>query len=192
MYYIKKCAMYLVILLFTIMTGYTLMDMEESSKTFPLIMSFLNFFVYMVMLLSISYKEGQDAYKVLIANDAERRQIAITGEDKPLRLKEEFAVWKGFFIPALSCLIQIVLILLHVIVYEISGGTAVFGELFFYTVLSIYPIFHYTIGKVSLYLCLILPLVTILGAGFGYYLGGKKIKLQQDHIKEIHDQIYHK
>ena len=87
MYYIKKCAMYLVILLFTIMTGYTLMDMEESSKTFPLIMSFLNFFVYIVMLLSISYKEGQDAYKVLVANDAERRQIAITGEDRPLRLK---------------------------------------------------------------------------------------------------------
>ncbi len=184
--------MYLVVLLFTIMTGYTLMDMEETSKTFPLIMSFMNFFVYIVMLLSISYKEGQDAYKVLISNDAERRQIALTGEDKPLRLKEEYAVWKGFFIPAISCSIQIILIILHVIFYEILGGTAIFGELFFYTVLTIYPMFHYTIGKVSLYLCLILPLVTILGAGFGYYLGGNKIKMQQDRIKEIHDQIYSK
>lgn len=192
MYYIKKCAMYLVVLLFTIMTGYTLMDMEETSKTFPLIMSFMNFFVYIVMLVSISYKEGQDAYKVLIANDAERRQIAKTGEDRPLRLREEYAVWKGFFIPALSCLIQIVLILLHVIVYEISGGTEIFGEVFFYTVLTIYPMFHYTVGKVSLYFCLILPVITILGGGFGYYLGGKKIKLQQDHIKEIHNQIYNK
>lgn len=182
--------MYLVILLFTIMTGYTLMDMEEAGNTFPLIMSFLNLFVYVVMLLSISYKEGQDAYKVLVANDAERRQIAKTGEDRPLRLKEEYAVWKGFVIPAITCSIQVVLILLHVILYEILGVTAVFGELFFYSSLTIYPIFYYTVGKVSLYLCIVLPIITILGAGFGYYLGGTKIKIQQDRIKEIHNQIY--
>ena len=190
MYYVKKSIMYLIVLVFTIMTGFTLMDMEEAGKTFPLVMSFLNLFVYILMLVSIGYKEGQDSYKVLVANNAERRQIALTGEDRPLRLSEEFAVWKGFVIPVISCSIQIILIILHVIFYEIMGLTEIFGELFFYTVLTLYPIFHFTIGKISLYVCLILPVITILLAGFGYYLGGKKIEMQQQHIKEIHDQIY--
>ena len=190
MYYIKKSFMYLIVLVFTIITGYTLMDMEEANKTFPLIMSFLNFAVYIMMLVSIAYKEGQDAYKILLANDAERRQIALTGEDRPLRLKEEYALWKGFVIPFISVLLQLIFIILHVIFYELAGTTEIFGELFFYSVLTLYPVFHYTVGKVSLYICLILPVVAVLVTWFGYYLGGRKIQMQQQRIKEIHDQIY--
>lgn len=190
MYYIKKSAMYFVVLLFTVATGYTLMDMEEASKTFPLIMSFLNLAVYIMMLISISFKEGQDAYKTLVANDIERRQIAKTGEDRPLKVNEEYALWKGLVIPLISVSLQIIFIVLHVVFYEIIGSTEVFGELFFYSVLTIYPIFHYTIGKVSLYICLILPLISVLIAWGGYYLGARKIQMQQERIKQIHDQIY--
>lgn len=192
MYYIKKSFPYLLVLLFTDITGYSIICLEKVAQPFPLILSFLNLAVYVAMFISIAFKEGQDAYKVRIANDLERKQIILTGEDRPLRIHEEYTDWKGFVVGLVSASPIILLTLLHLIFSGIFGTMHLFGDLLGYFSMCFYTPIYFIFGNFSVYYCGLLAVICIALVGGSFYLGGKKIELQQQKIKEIQNEIYGK
>ena len=160
------------------------------------ILSILNLALYAVIVAATSYKDGQTALKVRIANDLERVQIIRTGEDRPLKLIEEYKPWKGFLPGLVACIPCVVLLLVHTILIfsmgsEYTGAGAISG--FLYMVFFSFVRLSLSAGAPSIYLyyfsliCLIiLPATT----GIPYIFGARKIEKQQEKIKERQRQIY--
>ncbi len=200
-FYIKKglFPFFYVILMSVIALGILTI---EGLVWLKIILAIANVALYCFIMAMISYKEGQDALKVQVANDLERREIIRTGEDRPLRIHEEYKPWKGFMFGFVSCVPLLVLLVIHTIVYFATGkvgvgGIAGIGYFMFYVFFLIgMPISAgeaatgATLPWYSFYGTLIaLPLVMIT-MGIAYILGAKKMIRQQEIIKEKNRQIY--
>ena len=190
MYYLKRTFPYLLVIIFTAITGYSVASLDLVTKTFAVIMGVLNFAVYVIMLGSVAFKDGQDAYKTLLANDLERKQIVKTGEDRPLKLKEEYKIWKGFFIGGLAVSPLVLLFFLDLVFGKSLNLTTVFGWLTDYLSMAIYAPIKIFFGSCFREICFVVVAINILICGALYYLGAKKIMLRQQKVKDIHNQIY--
>ena len=160
------------------------------------VLALLNLGLYGVIVCATSYKDGQTALKVRIANDLERVQIIKTGEDRPLKLLEEYKPWKGFMSGIVACLPCVILLIIHTILIfavgkEFNGAGSIAG--FLYMVFFIFIRLGAEVSAPSVYIyyftltsLAVIPMFT----GISYILGGKKIELQQQRIKEKQRQIY--
>lgn len=190
MYYLKKTFPYLLVLVFTAITGYSVASLDLVSKAFAIIMAILNLAVYVIMIGSVAFKDGQDAYKALLANDLERKQIVKTGEDRPLKLKEEYRIWKGFLLGGLAVSPLVLLYVLDLILGNVLKLTNILGWVVDYLSMVIYAPIKILFGSCDRAVCLVVVALSVVISGALYYLGAKKIILRQQKVKDIHNQIY--
>ena len=101
-YSIKQSLLPFIYLIFTAITAFGIMAIENM-VWLQILLNTLNVALYVVIITAASYKDGQAALKVRLANDLEREQIIRTGEMRPLRLKEEYKPWKGFLYGGIAC-----------------------------------------------------------------------------------------
>lgn len=196
-YYIKQAMIPAVYLIFMAMTAMGIAMISDANLVWlKAVLSVLNLGLYGFIVAATSYKDGQTALKVRIANDLERMQIIKTGEDRPLKLREEYKAWKGFMSGIVTCLPCLLLLIVHTILVfcvnpAYNGAGAAAG--FLYMIFFIFVRLGVDIAAPSVYLYYftlvsfaVIPLMT----GIPYVLGARKIELQQQKIKEKQRQIY--
>ena len=195
-YYFQKAFFAVVYLMLTVITG--IAAVMFSSKVFGLkiALGVMNVLVYVYFVFFYSMKTGEEAVKTRYANDVSRREIIRTGKDIPLKKKEEFKVWKGFFIGALSCIPLVVLWIAHFITVSITGTEAsIFGgiTITLYIVVAFFfntNVEFMTFSTSFYFTALYIPLVVLL-TGIGYLVGAKIEEKRREKIekyaKEFHE-----
>ena len=201
-FYIKKGVFpfFYVIMMSLIAMGILVISGLEWLKV---ILAILNVGLYVLVIGMASFKDGEDALKTQTANDMERREIIRTGEDRPLKLHEEYKPWKGFMFGFVSCVPLIILLIIHTIVYLATGSAVGVGAVAGIMYLMVYVFFligtpvsggdvatSAALSWYSFYGALAVIPVIMFTTGIGYILGARKIRRQQEMIKEKKRQIY--
>ena len=191
-YFIKQSFMSFIYLIFTAVVALVIMTVQNF--WLRLALSLLNLGLYLVIVCATSYKEGELALRVRISNDLERKIIVRTGEDRPLKLKEEFKEWKGFMFGLVACVPLVIMLIIHAIIvnfidptYLNVGAISAFIYADFYSFASLFfgelASWHYYFSLIAL------PILS-LSTGIPYILGGRKMERQRNIIKEKKRQIY--
>lgn len=201
-YYIKQGLFPFIYMLFMTATAFCILAIN-GLIWLKALLAVLNIGLYAVIISATSYKDGQAAMKVQFANDLERREIIRTGEDRPLKIHEEYKPWKGFMFGFISCVPLIVLLIIHTIVYFATGGYKGIGAIAGLIYLMGFVFFRLNaVGSAEGEAAFIMPewylyygaLITLpiimLITGTAYILGARKIRRQQEIIREKQRQIY--
>ena len=201
-YYLSHALLGLLYLFFSAITAFAIL-MIEGLIWLKVILLVLNLGLYIFIVATVAKKDGEDALKVRIANDLERCVIIQTGEDIPLK-KGEFKWWKGFVIGGVVCAPLVILLLIHTVLIIVNPTMTGAGAIAGFLYMMIFAFFRMDVvvaenvnatvgGAVQtnmplsagfFYWSLIAIPVIVLTIGIAYYLGGKKIELQQQKIKE--------
>ena len=201
-YYIKQSLLAFIYLFFTAITAFGIMCINNDAVWLKALLCVLNVGLYVVIVAAASFKDGQDALKVRIANDLEREQIIRTGDALPLKLKEEYKPWKGFTFGGIACAPLIILLIIHTLLFNLVGDNyigagAIAG--FIYLMVFAFARLNVTtaaegvataINPAVYYWALLAIPVIVLSVGIPYLLGAKKIERQQERIREKQRQIY--
>ena len=191
-YLLKQTIVPLIYLLFGTVIALGILLIGNNLIWFKVVLLFLNLALYVFIVGSISFKDGETAYKVLMANDLERWNIIRTGEDRPLKIKQEYALWKGFMPGLLSCIPLVLAFILHFIVDKGNNTPALAFSNVLY--LSFGAFANVVQGQENVILAFYLNLTALaflpLATGCSYYLGARKIRVQQEMIAEKKRQIY--
>ena len=196
MYYLKQALFGFVYLLFLAISAFGIMLIQNTIAVVLLLVLNLALFIFLMFLFFL--KEGEHAKEIKRANDLERKEIVRTGEDRPLKEREEYKPWKGFFIGGLMSAPLLLFLLIYTIVYLCGGGeNNVAGAIanFLYT-----PFFSFisvsliaegqtlTFGQyfIVLYCLPILSACT----GVPYLIGAKKQQKKYDKILEKQRMLY--
>ena len=168
-----------------------------------IMLAVVNIALYAMVITAVSYKEGQESIKVRHANDLERILIIKTGENRPLKVHEEYKPWKGFMFGFVACVPLIVLLILHTVLYLSTGSYRGFGAMAGLIYFMVFVFFTFgspsSAGEAatgnalpwySFYGALIALPVIMLITGISYMLGAKKIMRQYESIQEKQRQIY--
>ncbi|MBO4251325.1 MAG: hypothetical protein J5911_01535 [Clostridia bacterium] len=199
-YYLKQGIFPFVYLLFMSVIAFGIITIN-GLLWLKILLAILNVGFYSFIIAFTSFKDGQEAMKVLYANDLERMQIIRTGENRPLKIHEEYKPWKGFVFGFTSCTPLLILLLLHTVFY-LSTGVTGFGVAAGIIYLMAFVFFRLdvslsaeeaAIAPVPWYAyygaILALPII-VLVTGIAYILGAKKIKRQRAMIEERQRSIY--
>lgn len=200
-YYVKQAIFAFVYLFFMAVTAFGILCIENLTWL-KIILLILNVGLYVVIVAATSYKDGQEALKTRVANDLERVQIIRTGESLPLKLKEEYKPWKGFFTGFIACVPLIVLLIIHTFLIIFGGsnfvGAGVVAGLIYLMVFAFTRVNVPTTAEgvtvtvapgIYYYTLFAIPII-MLTTGVFYILGAKKIERQQKMIKEKQRKIY--
>ena len=201
-YYLKQGVFPFVYMLMMAMIAFGILAIS-GLLWLKIILAILNIGLYTVVVAAVSYKEGQESIKVQHANDLERMEIIRTGENRPLKIHEEYKPWKGFAFGFVACVPLIVLLILHTVVYLSTESYVGFGAIAGLIYLMFFVFFRLdaslsageaaTGTAVSWYVfygaLIALPVVMLI-TGISYILGAKKIMRQQEMIREKQRQIY--
>lgn len=192
-YYIKNALIPFVYLFFMAITALGILSIGDHLLWLKIILAILNLALYEVIVCAFSFKQGQDAVKVRNANDLERRQIVLTGEDRPLKLSEEYKPYKGFLIGLTVCAPLIILMLIHTVVILCGGGMGfgVAGSLLYLVVYIFFRLGATTVATEYIVFAALAAIpVIVLSTGIAYMLGGRKVELQYKKIEENQRRIY--
>ncbi len=156
--------------------------------------------LYCLIVGVVSFKDGETAYKTMLANDLERKQIVLTGEDRPLKEKEEYRPWKGFLFGFIATSPSIILMIFHAVLTAINPGWTGAGSiatLLFMMVISFFLAgSDFTTGVTTrmpvgqYYYCLLVIPIVMLTTGIGYILGAKRAEIIQRRVEKKHKEIY--
>lgn len=197
-YYLKQGLLPLIYMIFMAMIAIGI-QLINGLIWLKILLGILNVGLYGVVVCATSFKEGQDALKVQIANDLERREIIRTGEDRPLKLREEYKWYKGFLFGLTACVPLILLLAVHTIVHFAGGSYVGFGAIagLVYNMFFLFFSLNNASGGETVqvewyayYGTLIALPIIMLMTGISYILGARKIILQQKAIREKQRQIY--
>ena len=197
--YLKQAFVPFVYLFLTAVIAFAILSIGDGLVWLKALLCACNIALYITVVGGISYKEGQTALKVRIANDTERRHIIRTGEDRPLRIAEEYKWWKGFLMGAIACAPMLILMLVHTVLILINpalNGAGVIACTFYMAFFAFMILGNGNstslkpLEPTKFYFNLIsLPIVMLI-CGIGYMLGARKIQRQQDAIKQRHREIH--
>lgn len=198
-YYLKQGVFPFIYQLFMAMIAFGILAIS-GLIWLKILLAVLNIALYLFIVAAVAFKDGQEALKVQMANDLERREIIRTGEDRPLKLHEEYKPWKGFAFGFISCVPILVLLALHTIVYNATGSYAGLGAIAGVIGLMFFVFFRLdavsstaetaVVPWYTYYGALIALPVLMLTMGIAYIMGAKKIMRQQEIIREKQRQIY--
>ena len=194
-FYIKKAVFPFVYLFFMAVTAFGILCIKVSLLWLKILLSILNLGLYCFIVAGVFYKEGQEAVKIRHANDLERREMVRTGTVRPLKLKEEYKPWKGYFIGFIACIPLIFCLLVHSIIMLAGGTTRTFGVIggfIYFVVFVFFSLSGKTLAMADYFYALAAVPLLILLSGVFYNLGARKIIIQQRRIREKQAQIYGK
>ena len=191
-FYFKRAILPWVYLVFMMVMTLSVHAIESAALKYVLISATL--LLYLFIVGSISYKDGEKALKVRIKNDIERRNIVETGEDRHLDLVEEYKFYKGFLIALVTSFPLLVLLILHTIFIPTSNGmTTTFGTIanvLYSIIFNFFRVSNNSLTVYTTYWTLLYVPAMMLAVGIPYILGAKSVERQQEQIKDIHKQIY--
>ncbi len=195
-FYVKQTFVPFVYLIFVSVISMAIMYIDDSVLPLKIVLGVLNLGLYAVVVFGMGYKMGQEGLKARVSNDTERRNIIRTGEDRPLKLHEEYKWWKGGLFGFIVCIPLVLLLIVHAVLTSINPAYFGAGTVASWLYLVIYS-FVIMFGGQGLYQApaqayfglLAIPIIMLI-LGVSYYLGARKIQRQQDAIKEIHRDIY--
>ncbi len=192
-HYIKSAFLPLIYLIMMTLTSMAITTIGNHLLWLKYILFVLCVALYAVIIGAISFQDGKDSVKVRHMNDIERRQIVLTGEDRPLNLLKEYKPYKGFIPGFVTCIPLIVLMVIHAILSNTTGanGAGVIASLIY---MLFFSFFQYdltsTMVSSTYYFSLIsLPILMII-TGIPYLLGAKKQMLQYKKVEDKHREIY--
>ena len=194
-FYLKKAVVGFVYLVFSAMASYGVLYIPGLAGL-KVVLLILNLCLYLYVLSATAIQDGQSAYKIRMANDLNRKQIVLTGEDIPLDTQKEYKAYKGYIIGVVICLPLIVLLIIHSILMKTNPLNQDYGVAASVLYLSFYAFAGVNVkvgdlfAVVSPYWALVSIPVIILVQGFSFYLGGRKIELQQEMIRQRHKMIH--
>lgn len=201
-YYIKRAGLPFLYLLFMIMPALGILAIGDNLLWLKIVLGTLAVALYCVVVAMACYKEGQDAVKVRAANDLERMVIVRTGENRPLKIHEEYKPHKGFIMGLFTVIPLLFLAALHTLLYLTAGvrwaGAAM---VLLYLVFFEFFMMDAVVGDgatesvsetpwYEMYGALIAVPIIILVAGISYIVGARKILRQQEMIKAKQREIY--
>lgn len=197
--YLKSAFVPFVYLFLVSVIAFAILAIGDELVWLKAVLCVCNIGLYAVVVFGTSYKEGMEALKVRVANDTERRHIIKTGEDRPLRLAEEYKWWKGFLMGAIACAPMLILMLVHTVLILINpalNGAGVIACTFYMAFFSFMVLRNGNstdlkpLEPTKFYFNLIsLPIVMLI-CGFGYMMGARKIQRQQEVIRARHREIH--
>ena len=156
------------------------------------ILGCLAFILLVLCLGGIMLKEGEDAIKILLANDIQRREIIRTGRDVEINVSKEYRPWKGFIVGVIFCIPLVIFIILFA-TNGVQEGMLNFGKL----TEVVYSPFYVLVGdfnkttSLDVYIGAIFVLVCFpLMLGIPYVLGAHRRKNQTRIAEEMHKNIH--
>ena len=162
-----------------------LMINSLAAKVFLLILN-VAFFAFMCIIFSKSLGEKQ--YKAKMTADIRRSKGNIVDIKKYCKPENEYRFINGLLLGMLASIFLYILLIIRFLIKSKTGIDAVIKLLYF-----IYGAFLTLTDKsLSVYYLLLFSLITVGVCAFGYYLGAKKIMLQQDKLQKTHEEIYGK
>lgn len=194
-HYIKQAFIPFIYLLFLAVSAVGVLMISDQLIWLKVVLLILNLGLYVFVVGLISNKEGQIGYKALLANDMERMIIIKTGEDRPLKIHQEYAWWKGFLVGAVTCAPLVILLIVHLILFYTAGpqynGAGTIGS-FIYMVFAGFAKIdsRVPIAQWQYYFTLISIPIMMAITGIPYIIGAKKMEKQQEQIAERQRQIY--
>lgn len=196
-YYLKQSFIPALYLLFADMIAFAILCLDNQYIWLKAVLCAINIGIFLCASGVIIFKEGQTAYKVMLANDLERMQMIKTGMDRPLRLTEEYKWYKGFLFGLISFTPMLLLLGLHAILINVIGPSAstsgVIASVLYFAIFAFFRLYTGTelvIPANHYFYILIAVPVVMLSYGISYLIGAKKIELQQRRIKERHKLIH--
>ena len=198
-YYVKQAFVPIMYLIMFDVIALGILCIGDNLIALKVILLILNLGLYGFILGAVSFKDGQTALKVRMANDLNREQIVKTGKELPLKLNEEYKPWKGFLMGLNVCVPLIILMILHVILTagkdptlaSTSNTCGALSGLIYIVFFGFAQVNSAaTIISTTYYVALAAIPYFVVVVGTCYYLGGLKIIRQQELIKEKHRQIY--
>lgn len=190
-YYLKNAFLPFMYTIFCSMIAIGIFSIE--SKPFGFALLGLNLVVYVFVLVVVGFKSGEQAYKVLLNNDIERREIIRTGMDRPLNEKEEYSHKKGIVLGLFPCIPLIVLMVAQLFVLIFGGSYEGLSAISTLIYKVIYAFFEYagvlTSGYGKFISLLIVPIV-FFATYIPYELGAKRERAVQEKIKQSKKYIY--
>lgn len=198
-FYLKQGIIPFVYIIFVSVISMAILAIGDDLVWLKAVLCTCNIALYSAVAVGTSFKEGQTALKVRVANDLERQQIIKTGEYRPLKKHEEYKWWKGFLIGGIACLPLLILLLLHTILIIINPALNGCGVVASFIYMAFFAFIMLKVGKADntvpieptkFYFGLIALPIVMLACGIGYNLGARKIQQQQNAIKQKHREIY--
>ncbi len=174
----------------------------SNSPAVQIVILALNLGLFLFVVVTLIKKEGEKGYMTLVNNDVSRRRIVETGEDLPLKVAEEYKVWKGFAIGGVICFPLVIMIIVHTILILAVNPTqtlaGVCASILYMVVFAfarvgvVMPedVTQIPVDPYMYYWTLIAIPIILLATGIPYILGAKKIEKQQQQIKETHLSIH--
>ena len=191
-YYVKQSFLAFMYLIFMALISFAILMIEV--PWLKIILNIANVGLYLAIVCSASFRDGEMELRVRVANDIERKEIIRTGEDRPLKLKEEYKPWKGFVFGLIACVPLVALLLIHTVLVNFVdptlNGAGIASSLIYATFYSFASLFFGEFATWHYYFTLIAIPIIACGTGIPYIMGGKKIEAQQRVIKEKQRQIY--
>ncbi len=190
-YLLRLIIIPMVYLLFFAFTTIGIASIEAFSQLVKSIISSLLLVFYIIVIAPIMIKEGQDAYGILLSNDAQRRRIVETGIVVDFDTSKEYRPWKGFAVGLICCIPLVLMVFFHLI--SSSGDVSALSKIcemiygVFYSIARTYK----NTNELGFYIgagiiLIVLPLMT----GVPYVIGAHNRRLQQEKIKKINDELH--
>lgn len=192
-YFTKQTLFLFVYLLFMSFVSFAVSAIQIFALKIVLLV--LSLALYTFIVCASSFKEGQEAVKLLNSNDMQRRRIVETGEYIKLKTAGEYKAWKGFIFGLIVVAPLIICMIVHVILSSATGanGAGAVAGLVYSLFYAPYSIFLSETALVSnwQYYILLYAIPYMMGAcGVPYLLGARKMQLQYDKIQEKHKELY--
>ena len=195
-FYLKKAFFVLVYIVLASFIALAILSIE-GDVVLKIVLLIANIGLYVYIMWGIAYQDGQKAYKVLTANDKEREYIIKTGEDRKIKTAEEYKSYKGFLIGFLSCVPLVIMLIVHFFTAqsgELNTGASETANLLYFFISAFANLdpggIYETAIYASPYWSLLSIPPTMIIHGIAFILGARKIKLQQQAVKEMHKSIY--
>ena len=189
-YFIKQAVLPIIYTVLMAVTAIGVMCLNENVTWLKVIFLFVNLGLYAYVVGTMAFKDGQDAFNTREANDAERRIIVETGEDRVLKEDEEYKPWKGFVVGLTTCAPLIILFLLQIILDIFGAGTNIPEILATYIYMMISSLVHLAGFKSIAWIFIFSVLFICSCTGIPYIFGAIKVERQKRLIQEKHHKIY--
>ena len=153
----------------------------------------LNVALFLFTISAISFKNGENAYKTLLLNDAERRIIVETGEERPLKLNEEYSPIKGVILGLVPIIPLLVLMLVHLIIFLAGSDYTGIGAICVFLYKVPYAFFEYLgygITSSNCFLTLLTVPIAFFPIYVGYNLGARRERIKRAKIEEQRKSLH--
>lgn len=184
---LKECLLlFFYMIIMDTLTAAVLMIDSFYLKLFLMIL-ILAFYLFMIIIFTKSFGEKQ--YKAKILGDLRRSKNNQEDIDRYCKPETEYNKFNGLFQGLVFTSILYLMLLIKIIFIGYNSVYDGVIKIIYFIYSGIISLFT---DKFSVYYLLLFTLLQIGACVFGYFMGAKKIMLQQEKLEKTHEEIYGK